>query len=101
MCAHRNSDNLHNAVFFIGYSLVARVMVEEHLIVVLHQQGCKCSTSVTGSLDDSFREPWSEFCAIVSNVGHVHSFYIALVHSDVNEYLVIDSDGRLGVECLP
>ena len=36
ICAHRNSDNLHNAVF-IGYPLVARVMADEHLIVVLHQ----------------------------------------------------------------
>ena len=36
MCAHRNSDNLHNAAF-IGYSLVARVMADEHLVVVFHQ----------------------------------------------------------------
>ena len=36
MCAHRNSDNLHNAVS-IGYSLVARVMADEHRIVVLHR----------------------------------------------------------------
>ena len=35
MCAHRNSDSLHNAAF-IGYSLVALVMADEHLIVVLH-----------------------------------------------------------------
>ena len=35
ICAHRDSDNLHNAVF-IGYSLVARVMADEHLIVVIH-----------------------------------------------------------------
>ena len=34
--ANRNSDNLHNAAF-IGYSLVGRVMADEHLIVVLHQ----------------------------------------------------------------
>ena len=34
ICAHRNSDNLRNAVFK-GYSLV---MADEHLIVVLHQQ---------------------------------------------------------------
>ena len=34
MCAHRNSDNLHNAVS-IGYSLVGRVMADEHLIVAL------------------------------------------------------------------
>ena len=37
VCAHRNSDNLHNAVF-IRYSLVARVMADEHLIVVLRLQ---------------------------------------------------------------
>ena len=35
ICAHRNSDNLHNAGF-IGYSSVARVMADEHLIVDLH-----------------------------------------------------------------
>ena len=36
ICAHRNSDNLHNAAFK-GYSLVAWIMADEHLIVVLHQ----------------------------------------------------------------
>ena len=34
ICAHRNSDNLHNAAFK-GYS--GRGMADEHLIVVLHQ----------------------------------------------------------------
>ena len=33
LCAHRNSDNLHNAAF-IGYS--GRAMADEQLIVVLH-----------------------------------------------------------------
>ena len=36
ICAHRNSDNLHNAAFK-WYSLVARGMTDEHLIVVIHQ----------------------------------------------------------------
>ena len=43
ICAHRNSDNLHNAAF-IGYSLVARVMANEHFIVVLHQHS-HCATA--------------------------------------------------------
>ena len=33
ICSHRNSDNLHNAIY-IGHSLVARVMADEHLIKV-------------------------------------------------------------------
>ena len=42
ICAHRNSDNLHYAVS-IGYSLVARLMADEHLIVVLHHIVLPCS----------------------------------------------------------
>ena len=55
ICALRNSDNLHNAVF-IGYSLVARVMADEHLIVVLHhilhkflQNAIECVVDITST----------------------------------------------------
>ena len=44
ICAHRNSDNLHNAAFK-GYSLVAGGMADEHLIVVLHQLFCRPRSS--------------------------------------------------------
>ena len=46
VCAHRNSDNLRNAAFigycFIGYSLVARGMADEPLVVVLHHLSSRC-----------------------------------------------------------
>ena len=50
ICAHRNSDNLHNAGF-IGYSLVARGMADEHLIVVLHLMFLHMPLSLRGVSD--------------------------------------------------
>ena len=49
ICAHRNSDNLHNAVF-IGYSLVGRTpycgLTSDHLPVPVACDRCQSSASV-------------------------------------------------------
>ena len=80
ICAHRNSDNLHNAAFK-GYSLVALGMADEHLIVVLYQQYFRKSLLVGRSnlspLPHGRRSSPSAVSILCPQMDHLRTFILS------------------------
>ena len=72
ICANINSDNLHNAAF-IGCSLVARVMADEHLIVVLRRLIVRGTTQKTSFSQRTVKE-WNILAGDCVGVSSVNMF---------------------------